>query len=79
MTYKQANELSSCGYGCHIIGAPWISTNPSCPECNKTDEEDGAAGSDPAPKLGDTTVVDAFLSKRAKHRKASKNCNAGNY
>ena len=40
MTDKQANELSSCGYGCHIIGGPWISTNPSCPECNKTDEED---------------------------------------
>ena len=43
MTDKQANELSSCGYGCHIIGGPWISTNPSCPECNKTDEEDDDA------------------------------------
>ena len=40
MTDEQANKLSSCGHGCFIIGGPWISTNPSCPECNKIDNED---------------------------------------
>jgi len=23
--------MSDCGYECHIIGGPWISSNPDCP------------------------------------------------
>jgi hypothetical protein len=38
VTEGEANKLSDCGYGCNIIGGPWISNNPSCPECNKIEE-----------------------------------------
>lgn len=31
MTEEEANEYSDCGYGCHIIGGPWIAENPRCP------------------------------------------------
>lgn len=27
-----ARKLSTCGYGCHVIGGPFISENPACPE-----------------------------------------------
>lgn len=37
MNESEANRLSTCGYGCHIIGGPWISTNPRCPKCNGND------------------------------------------
>ena len=40
MTEGEANKLSDCGYGCHIIGGPWISTNPDCPECNNEDGDE---------------------------------------
>ncbi len=35
MTDEEANRLSSCGFGCYIIGGPWIRTNPACPSCNR--------------------------------------------
>jgi len=40
MTDEEANELSMCGYGCHVIGGPWIAENPNCPFCNGNDEEE---------------------------------------
>ncbi len=36
MTDEDAMALSTCGYGCNIIGGPFISRNPECPECNQT-------------------------------------------
>lgn len=39
MTEGEANRLSMCGYGCYVIGGPWITTNPACPECNNEDDE----------------------------------------
>jgi len=35
MTDQEANNLSMCGYGCYVIGGPWISNNPACPECDR--------------------------------------------
>ena len=42
-----ARKLSFCGYGCHVIGGPFIAENPDCPkhggnpDCDDApDEED---------------------------------------
>ena len=40
MTDEEANELSMCGYGCYVIGGPWITVNPDCPYCNSNEESE---------------------------------------
>jgi len=40
MTEEDANNLSDCGFGCCIIGGPWITVNPECPECNGEDDNE---------------------------------------
>lgn len=32
MDLSTAQRLSFCGYGCHVIGGPFISENPECPK-----------------------------------------------
>jgi hypothetical protein len=27
-----------CGYGCGVVGGPWIADNPDCPVCNVEEE-----------------------------------------
>lgn len=39
MTNEEANELSMCGYGCGVIGGPYIADNPDCPVCNVTTDD----------------------------------------
>jgi hypothetical protein len=39
MTEEEAKKLSLCGYGCGVIGSPWVSNNPECPICNESESK----------------------------------------
>ena len=50
MQMSTALKLSFCGYGCHVIGGPFISENPDCPKCG------GNPDCDDAPDDGDEAL-----------------------
>jgi len=58
MTEEEARQHSMCGYGCGVVGGPWISDNPDCPVCNAEEEEQHSAWISGPPPFDEDTHQD---------------------